>query len=324
MDIWMIDRQADRQTDSLVTATWRLALPSSITSITSSGLETKRSVHPWGHRATGSSLCRRNVWMLLSCRAAELQLLSRAETHRSNTPWQTAPGSCPRAQTGWSLSLKKQKRKWSNSGLRNLDWKYWTILEIYRTEILSANHPEGHGFYPCRSQSRKPEGWESPVSEVKLHLYLTFQTSRRSKHLKTLRHNGGRLKCKYKYKIKILFSEWEDDDRHKVMRRSRCKGVRTSRLRLIKLCTLMWNSRFSSMAKMWLKMSSAILGMMPIWCGSCSFPWGQAQTSQWVQSDLSTSLWWNAAWELETGRDNVPRRAVLQEHTHRLSDVTQQ
>lgn len=34
--------------DSLVTATWRLDLPSSITSMTSSGLETKRSVHPWG------------------------------------------------------------------------------------------------------------------------------------------------------------------------------------------------------------------------------------------------------------------------------------
>lgn len=37
--------------------------------------------------------------------------------------------------------------------------------------------------------------------------------------------------------------------------------------------TLMWNSRFSSMAKMWLKMSSAMRGMMPIWWGSCSLPW---------------------------------------------------
>lgn len=33
--------------DSLVTATWRLAFPSSITSITSSGLVTNRSVQPW-------------------------------------------------------------------------------------------------------------------------------------------------------------------------------------------------------------------------------------------------------------------------------------
>lgn len=36
----------DQRCDSLVTATWRLAFPSSITSITSSGLVTKRSVQP--------------------------------------------------------------------------------------------------------------------------------------------------------------------------------------------------------------------------------------------------------------------------------------
>lgn len=44
--------------------------------------------------------------------------------------------------------------------------------------------------------------------------------------------------------------------------------------------TLMWNSRFSSMAKIWLKMSSAIRGMMPIWWGSCSLPCERQSQSQ--------------------------------------------
>lgn len=35
--------------NSLVTATDRLFLPSSMASMTSLGLHTKRSVHPWGH-----------------------------------------------------------------------------------------------------------------------------------------------------------------------------------------------------------------------------------------------------------------------------------
>lgn len=35
--------------NSLVTATCLLFLPSSMASMTSSGLQTKRSVHPWGH-----------------------------------------------------------------------------------------------------------------------------------------------------------------------------------------------------------------------------------------------------------------------------------
>ena len=40
-----------RRADLLVTATWRLDLPSSMTSMTSSGLETKRSVQPYITRA---------------------------------------------------------------------------------------------------------------------------------------------------------------------------------------------------------------------------------------------------------------------------------
>lgn len=36
--------------NSLVTATCLLLLPSSMASMTSSGLHTKRSVHPWGHK----------------------------------------------------------------------------------------------------------------------------------------------------------------------------------------------------------------------------------------------------------------------------------
>lgn len=40
------EQEDDQRRDSLVTATWRLAFPSSITSITSSGHVTKRSVHP--------------------------------------------------------------------------------------------------------------------------------------------------------------------------------------------------------------------------------------------------------------------------------------
>lgn len=46
LTVWVSEHQEDQQRDSLVTATWRLAFPSSITSITSSGLVTKRSVQP--------------------------------------------------------------------------------------------------------------------------------------------------------------------------------------------------------------------------------------------------------------------------------------
>lgn len=41
--------------NSLVTATLRLFLPSSMASMTSLGLHTKRSVHPWGHRQSQGS-----------------------------------------------------------------------------------------------------------------------------------------------------------------------------------------------------------------------------------------------------------------------------
>lgn len=53
--------QAQRR-DSLVTATWRFAFPSSITSITSSGLVTNRSVQPWveeRHVRLGFEECKR-------------------------------------------------------------------------------------------------------------------------------------------------------------------------------------------------------------------------------------------------------------------------
>lgn len=41
--------------NSLVTATLRLFLPSSMASMTSLGLHTKRSVHPWGHMQSQGS-----------------------------------------------------------------------------------------------------------------------------------------------------------------------------------------------------------------------------------------------------------------------------
>lgn len=84
----------------LVTATWRLDFPSSITSMTSSGLDTKRSVQPWQwnsiKRHKTSRKCLLHAWWLkntvLYCVLAFL-------------PWQMAPCSYLHGQPGWFWKL---------------------------------------------------------------------------------------------------------------------------------------------------------------------------------------------------------------------------
>lgn len=99
-------------------------------------------------------------------------------------------------------------------------WQIKILLQQPHEELNNTHHPAGHGFCPCRFQSKRP-----------------------------VREEKKCFSCSVRVQTKMTLPK-RDETLH----------------------TLMWNSRFSSMAKMWLKMSSAIRGMMPIWWGSCSLP----------------------------------------------------
>lgn len=94
--------------NSLVTATWRFDLPSSITSMTSSGLETKRSVQPWNTRR------QRGEGEKDECRCCKWTT--------QHKPSQRAPCSYPRGRTSWSLSLWRIQRfkKQCGPGVRSI------------------------------------------------------------------------------------------------------------------------------------------------------------------------------------------------------------
>lgn len=85
---------------SLVTATWRLDLPSSITSMTSSGLDTKRSVQPWQWNSIKRHVC----FMPGDYKNTVLYCVL------SFLPWQMAPCSYLHGQPGWFWKLESDNK----------------------------------------------------------------------------------------------------------------------------------------------------------------------------------------------------------------------
>lgn len=132
-----------------------------------------------------------------------------------------APCSCPHGPTGWSLSLKKKRtfklvKVFPPTGAVCAQVTVRQIKMLLRQpheELRDTHHRAGHGFCPCRFQSKRPAREETKCFSCSVRVQTESTLPKR------------------------------DETLH----------------------TLMWNSRFSSMAKMWLKMSSAIRGMMPIW-----------------------------------------------------------
>lgn len=132
-----ICRLRDEAEDSLVTATWRLDLPSSITSMTSSGLETKRSVHPWER-----------------CKTKDYTLAPRQkgdwwETRRTNLDKRHPVLVLVHRQVG--LRHWKQGRfKWVKA------FHPWVRPQWGKKRCGNTHRPAGHGFCPCRFQNKRP------------------------------------------------------------------------------------------------------------------------------------------------------------------------
>lgn len=112
--------------DSLVTATCLLAFPSSMTSMTSSGLDTKRSVQPWQEEDA--------VWG-----QSQLQICGRP--WRRHVPSRKEPCSCLRGQRGWSLILGDKtmvNRQKATEGNNSKSEKPFKVLDCDWLELWPA------------------------------------------------------------------------------------------------------------------------------------------------------------------------------------------
>lgn len=128
-------------------------------------------------------------------------------------------------------------------------WKRGRCSEEMGWKFLGTDHPAGHEFCPCRFQSRKPVGEEGKWRNQDKMRFACFIAIKNI----VKRDAGQMINFTVRNKTALQIQAHLKKDMNSWN-------------------TLMWNSRFSSIAKMWLNMSSAMRGIIPIWWGSWSLP----------------------------------------------------